>query len=201
MNAGSNGANKIGVAVFASGEGTNAENIIRYFHAHHFIDVRLIVANNPQAGVILRAERLGVPVKIFTAQEWKYPKQIAGYLKSHHVEFIVLAGYLKLIPAEFITEFHGRIINIHPALLPRFGGKGMYGRNIHQNVFDSKETHTGITIHLVNEKYDDGEIIFQKIVSIDENDTPETIEKKVRQLEQEFFPQVVEAYIQNIISL
>lgn len=187
-----NTGNKIHIAIFASGSGTNAENCMRYFDNHPVISVSLIVTNNPEAGVIHRAAKFHVPVRIFNTEAWKNPEHVLAVLQTQKINFIVLAGFLKLLPAKIIDAFPQRIINIHPALLPKYGGKGMYGHKVHEAVFANHETETGITIHFVNEEYDKGDIIFQKAFAIDETDTPKSIEEKVRDLEIENLPKVIE---------
>lgn len=189
--------NKIRIAIFASGSGTNAENCMRYFKDHSKITIALIVTNNPEAGVIKRAEKYNVPVHILEKNTLKNPEIIITELQSQKINWIVLAGYLKLIPAKLIEAFPQRIINIHPALLPKYGGRGMYGHKVHESVFANKEKESGITIHYVDEHYDNGAIIFQKSFLISETDTPETIEKKVRELEFAFLPEVIERAVLN----
>ncbi len=180
------------IAIFASGEGTNAENIIRYFKHNDGIKIALVLSDNNHANVLKRAEKLDVLHRSFTNYELVETNEILNFLKEQKIDWIVLAGFLKLMPEKIIQEFKGKIINIHPALLPKFGGKGMYGMNVHQKVFDSKEKETGITIHHVNEKFDEGEIIFQKKIEIDETDYPGKILEKIRKLELEFYPKVIE---------
>lgn len=180
------------IAIFASGEGTNAENIIRYFEHNDVVKIAIVLSDQKNANVLKRAERLNIPSRSFTKQEFYETDRILGLLKELKVDLIVLAGFLKLIPEKITREFKGRIINIHPALLPKFGGKGMYGMNVHRAVYNAKEKVTGITIHHVNEKFDEGEIIFQEKILIDENDSPEKILEKIRKLELEFYPKVIE---------
>lgn len=184
--------NKLQIAIFASGSGTNAENCMRYFADHSKIAIALIVTNNPEAGVIKRAEKYNVPVRILENHAMKNPEIIISELQSQKIQWIVLAGYLKLIPTKLIEAFSQRIINIHPALLPKYGGKGMYGHRVHEAVFTNKEKESGITIHYVDEHYDNGDIIFQKSFAISETDTPKSIEKKVRELEMIYLPEVIE---------
>ncbi|MFZ1611493.1 MAG: phosphoribosylglycinamide formyltransferase [Chitinophagales bacterium] len=189
--------NKIRIAIFASGSGTNAENCMQYFAQHSTIEIALIVTNNSEAGVIERAEKYNVPICIFEKATWKNPEIIITELQSQNIHWIVLAGYLKLIPEKLIEEFPQRIINIHPALLPKYGGRGMYGHKVHEAVFNNKEKESGITIHFVDEHYDNGDIIFQKSFPISETDTPESIEKKVRELEFAYLPEVIEKAVLN----
>ncbi|MBC8047287.1 MAG: phosphoribosylglycinamide formyltransferase, partial [Fimbriimonadaceae bacterium] len=149
----------------------------------------------PKAEVIQKAEKNNIPVKIFAEADWQNVEAIIAYLRSYRTQYIILAGYLQLLPSVFIQAFPHRILNIHPALLPKYGGKGMYGKYVHEKVFENKETETGITVHELNEKYDEGKIIFQKTVSVEENDSSESIEKKVRKLELKYFPEIVEEFI------
>lgn len=180
------------LAVFASGNGTNAENLIKYFSQHPLIRVSAVFTNNPNAGVIERAKRLNVPVVIFTKKELENP---AFLEKLRDIQYIVLAGFLWKIPTYLIHHYPNAIINIHPALLPKYGGKGMYGQNVHKKVIENKEKISGITIHYVNEEYDQGKIIFQKSIKLDKQETPASLEKKIHALEYEYFPPVVEQTI------
>jgi phosphoribosylglycinamide formyltransferase-1 len=196
MNSGSDKRHgKTGVAIFASGAGTNAANCIRYFQGHEQICMNLIVTNKPDAGVLKIASQYHIPSRIFLKEDWQHPDGILACLRENHTEFIVLAGFLALLPAALTEAYQGKILNIHPALLPKYGGKGMFGRNVHRAVVMNGETETGITIHEVNEEYDKGRIIFQKKMDIDPADTPETIEKKVRQLEYQYYPVVIESFV------
>jgi len=190
-----NQRHKTGVTLFASGSGTNAENCMRYFQEHPHIDINLIVTNNPNAGVLEKAKKYDVPSMVFIKKDWENDTMILTSLEQHHTAFIVLAGFLMLLPADIVRAYSGRIINIHPALLPRFGGKGMFGRHIHDALIAAGDTETGITIHEVDEVYDRGKIIFQKKIPVETNDTAQTIEKKVRQLEYYYLPRVIESLI------
>lgn len=184
------------LAIFASGSGTNAENLIRYFAKHESIRVSLLVCNKADAPVLKVAERLGVPSLLVSKEQWGQPDSIVKFLHEQGIDFIVLAGFLWLIPKELILAFPNKIINIHPALLPKYGGKGMYGAKVHEAVFQNKENESGITIHLVNEVYDAGEIIFQRSFPIEiQNDTPATIAQKIHELEYTYFPVKVEEYV------
>ncbi len=180
------------IAIFASGAGTNAENCIRYFEGKSNIKVQLIVSNKKEAGVISIAEKNNIPHKIYEKKDWENVEKIIQELLHFEIDLILLAGYLALIPTELINVYPHKIINIHPALLPKYGGKGMYGKNIHKTVLENQEKETGITIHEVDEVYDNGKIIFQKSVEISPGDTIITIEQKVRNLEYYFLPRVVE---------
>ncbi len=192
---------EIKLAIFASGSGTNAENIIRYFRNHPLIRVVLVACNNPEAYVIRRAEKLDVPCYLFGKKEMYQSTQLLETLHKYGVDFIILAGFLWLIPENILKEFQGRILNIHPALLPAYGGKGMYGDRVHKAVLENRERVTGITIHLVNENYDEGEIIFQEKCNIDpDRDSVDDIAAKVHKLEYRYYPWIIEMYIQNTLK-
>lgn len=180
------------IAIFASGTGTNAANIIRYFDDNHNIHVKAILSNNPSAGVLNVAKEAGVDSLVFTREEFYETDKVIRYLLDNQIDLVVLAGFLWLVPELFIHSFPKKIINIHPALLPAFGGKGMYGARVHQAVKAANKQETGITIHYVNPHYDEGDIIFQTSCSLSDNDTPDTIAAKVHKLEYEFYPKVIE---------
>jgi phosphoribosylglycinamide formyltransferase-1 len=182
------------IAIFASGSGTNAEEITNYFKGHPFINVTLILSNNPKAGVLERARKLDIPAKVFTREEFTTSKVIA-WLREYKVTHIVLAGFLWLIPSSLVNAYRNKIINIHPALLPKFGGKGMYGMKIHELVRQLNETETGITIHLVNNEYDEGAILYQAKCTVTNTDSLEQIADKVHQLEYAHYPKVIEKWI------
>ena len=186
---------KFRIAIFASGTGTNAEEIFKYFQDHLSIEVVLLLSNNRNAYALERARKRNVATITFTKQEFYDTQYVLSQLQQHGITHLVLAGFMWLIPQHLIKEFSGRIINIHPALLPKFGGKGMYGMKVHESVKAMGETETGITIHDVNEKYDDGKILFQAKCVVDTNDTPEQIANKVHELEYRYFPKVVEKWI------
>ena len=169
------------IAIFASGNGTNAEAIIKYFKDHSRISVALVLTNNPKAFVLERAKKFDIPTRVFSREE--FGSEIVNYLQQHQITHIVLAGFLWLIPAALLKSFPDKMINIHPALLPKFGGKGMYGMKIHEMVRSQNEVETGITIHLVNDKYDDGKILFQGRCEVTTNDSARQIADKVHQLE------------------
>lgn len=182
------------IAIFASGSGTNAENIINYYQHHDYSgNVALIVCNNPAAGVIQRAEKLGVPVVVLSKKEINDPEVMMPLLHRYNIMYIVLAGFLLLVPEFLVNEFDHRMVNIHPALLPKFGGKGMYGHHVHQAVKDAGETETGITVHYVNKFHDEGDIIFQARCPLSSSDSPDDIAAKIHFLEQSFFPSVIQA--------
>jgi phosphoribosylglycinamide formyltransferase 1 len=184
------------LAIFASGSGTNAQNICTYFKQHPFIKVVVIVTNNHQAGIIERAKKLQIPVEIIPTNMYSNANWITHQLLKYKADYVILAGYLKLVPTELIKSFTNRIINIHPALLPKHGGKGMYGMKVHNEVRNSGDKTTGITVHYVNEHFDEGEIIFQAETVISEKDTPELIADKVHKLEYRYYPKVIEKIIQ-----
>ncbi len=183
------------IAIFASGSGTNAENLIKYFKNSQIVRIALVLSNNKNAKVFQRAAQHGVQTLLFSRNELYETDSIVTILKES-VDFIVLAGFLWRIPSSLINAFPDKIINIHPALLPKYGGKGMYGMYVHESVKRNKEKETGITIHYVNEKYDDGNIIFQEKTPILPEDTPEDIAGKIHKLEYQYFPVVIE----NLLS-
>ena len=180
------------IAIFGSGSGTNAENIMRYFAESDKIRVAIVLSNKQEAGIHERARNWGVPSFSFSLSEFREGTPILNKLADYAVDFIVLAGFLPLVSRVIIEAFPNQIINIHPALLPKFGGKGMYGHYVHEAVVAAKETETGITIHFVNERYDEGTVIFQALCPIFPEDTVEDVEKKVHALEYKYFPQVIE---------
>ena len=185
------------IAVFASGSGTNAENIINYFEDHKQIKVVFVLTNNKNAGVIERAERLNIPLKVFSKKEL-FSSEFISFLKLK-ADYLILAGFLLKVPNDIIDSFPNKIINIHPALLPKYGGKGMYGKYVHEAVVQNKEKESGITIHFVNENYDEGAIIFQETVSLTDSDTPDDVAAKIHILEQNNFPEVIESVIEKSI--
>jgi len=188
------------IAVFASGSGSNAENIAHYFENHPEIDVTLILANRKDAFVLERARKLGIPAMVFNREQFN-TDEVLGILKEARIDFIVLAGFLWLVPINILEAFSDRILNIHPALLPKYGGKGMYGDRVHKAVKEAGDTETGITIHLVNDHYDEGQVVFQARCEIDPGDTPETIAQKVHELEYKYFPKIIEDVILNTFKL
>lgn len=188
---------KANVAVFASGGGSNAEEIFKYFLNHKEIDVSLLLTNNPNAKVLERARKYEVPSVVFTKNEFVQGGRVEKLLSESNVTHIVLAGFLWLVPEFLIRSFPDKIINIHPALLPKYGGKGMYGDKVHAAVKQAGEKCSGLTIHLVDENYDNGKILYQAKCDIDENDTPADIAKKVLKLEHASYPKVIENWILN----
>lgn len=179
------------IALFASGTGTNAEKIIEHCREN----VALIVCNNPQAGVLGIAKRNNVPVLMINKKDFFQTENILAELKKNQIELIVLAGFLWLIPPYLIYDFPKKIINLHPALLPNYGGKGMYGMAVHRAVIDAGEKESGISIHYVNEKYDEGEIIFQARCQVEPGETPDTLAVKIHKLEHEHLPLIVKQLI------
>lgn len=185
------------IAIFASGSGSNAENIIRYFKGHSHINVSLVMSNNPNAYVLERCRKLGVACLSFDREQFYNEDFVIKVLQQYKISFLVLAGFLWLVPKKILSVFPHRIINIHPALLPKFGGKGMYGFYVHSAVVDSGERESGITIHYVTEQYDEGEIIFQAKCDVATTDSSHEVEAKVRRLEIEYFPKVIEKVLCN----
>lgn len=184
------------IAIFASGEGTNAENLFNYFNNDKRVKIKLVVTNLDTAGVVARAEKYKKNVQIISKTAlFEYTSQIIEFLKTEKIDIIILAGFLLKIPEAFIKAFPNQIVNIHPALLPKYGGKGMYGMKVHNAVIQNKESESGITVHYVNEEYDEGEIILQATCTINEEDTPETLASKIRKLEFEYFPKAIEKII------
>lgn len=186
------------IAIFASGAGSNAENIVSYFHKADSARVRLILSNKPDALVLERAGRLGVPALVFAKGDWASGEKILSVLQDYQIDFIVLAGFLLHIPNSLLHVYPDRIINIHPSLLPKHGGKGMYGDKVHEAVVAGKEEESGITIHYVNANYDEGKIIRQVSCVVLPGDSPADVAAKVHALEYEYYPQVIE---QLVLSL
>jgi phosphoribosylglycinamide formyltransferase-1 len=186
----------IKIVIFASGSGTNAENIIRYFQPTKSASVEAVFTNKADAQVIQRAEKYQVPSLVFTKNDLETGK-VLQEINTIQPDLIVLAGFLLKFPESIVAEYPDKIINIHPALLPKYGGKGMYGMHVHRAVVENKESKTGITIHYVNENYDEGNIIFQKEVTVLISDTPEVVAAKIHELEQDHFPAVIEKLITN----
>ena len=186
------------IAIFASGSGTNTESIIQYFKTNKLINIEIILSNKKDAYVIQRAKNNNIDWFVFNKQQFYHSNDILNELKNRNIDLIVLAGFLWLIPINILSAFNERIINIHPALLPAYGGKGLYGSKVHEAVINNKEKESGISIHYVNEKYDEGKIIFQAKTQIDLKDTPETLAQKIHQLEYEHFPIIIEQIINSI---
>ena len=180
------------LSIFASGSGSNAEKFFEHFRNHPKIEIVSVFTNNKSAGVIERADRFGIQHHVYNRTYWETGEQIIKILKEEKVDFIVLAGFMLLIPEKLVKEFSDRIFNIHPALLPKFGGQGMYGSNVHKAVKAAGETESGLTIHFVNEHYDEGKIIFQEKCQLEPTDSAEDIAAKVLKLEHKNYPKVVE---------
>ena len=187
------------IAIFASGSGTNAEEIFKYFRDHPTVEISLLLSNNTGAYALERAKRFDIPTSVFNKQDFRESHRVLDQLREKKITHIVLAGFLWLIPDHFIKAFPHRIINIHPALLPNYGGKGMYGMKVHEAVRLMQDKETGITIHEVNEKYDEGRILFQAKCVVDDTDTPEQIAHKVHQLEYKYYPGVIERWMNGTI--
>lgn len=186
----------IHAAIFASGEGTNAENLFNYFANDPRIKIKLVVTNKDTAGVIARAERYKKNVQIISKSALEnYSEKFIEFLKVEQIDLIILAGFLVKMPEAFIKAFPNKIINIHPSLLPKYGGKGMYGMHVHKAVIEAKEKESGITIHFVNEEYDKGKIIIQARCEVEETETPESLASKIQSLEFENLPKAVETFL------
>jgi phosphoribosylglycinamide formyltransferase-1 len=188
------------IAVFASGSGSNAQKIMEHFKRNPDAEVVLILTNNPQAYVLQRADNFEVPSHIFTRDEFYDRDDVIKLLKNLQVDLIVLAGFLWLVPPSLLKAFPNKIINLHPALLPKYGGKGMYGDHVHKAVLENNEDESGITIHFVNEQFDEGEIIHQSKFKIDAGDNLEMLKFKGQQLEHQHFPRVVENLLRKMKS-
>jgi phosphoribosylglycinamide formyltransferase-1 len=180
------------ILIFASGSGTNTQNLIQHFQQREFAEVVLVLSNKKDAKVLERAKNLNVSSIHFTKEDLFNQEGVIKIVKEANPDLIVLAGFLLKFPEIILKEFPNKVINLHPALLPKYGGKGMYGRHVHEAVITNNENETGITIHFVNENYDEGAIIFQKSVQLSENETPESVAKKIHELEYKYFPKVIE---------
>ena len=180
------------IAIFASGSGTNAENLIRHFRTNKAGRVELVLTNRPSAGVIGRARSLDVETVVFNREQFYQTGEILALLRERGIDFVVLAGFLWLVPSDILDAYEGRVVNIHPALLPGYGGKGMYGHHVHEAVLASGDTESGITIHYVNRAYDEGAIIFQAFCPVLEDDTPDSLASRIHTLEYEHFPREIE---------
>lgn len=189
----------VNLSIWASGSGTNAENIILKFKNHPFIKIKMIITNNPNAGVIQRAEKLKKTVHIIPKNIlYEKTDRILELLNEENIHLIILAGFLLKLPEKIIEHYPHKIINIHPTLLPKYGGKGFYGERVHQAVIKNKEKESGITIHYVNEEYDAGEIIMQVKCPVFENDTPHSLAERIHQLEYEYYPIAIEQIAKEI---
>ncbi|MFK8281533.1 phosphoribosylglycinamide formyltransferase [Capnocytophaga cynodegmi] len=183
------------IIIFASGSGSNTERIATFFKDDKNIQVNLILSNNPKAGVLERAKRLQIPSIVFDREAFYHSEIVLDIIQNQNPDLIILAGFLWKFPENIIKNFPNKIINIHPSLLPKYGGKGMYGDFVHQSVIENKEPESGITIHYVNENYDEGTIIFQTQTEVSVNDTPETLAEKIHRLEYEHFPKVISSLL------
>lgn len=187
------------IAIFASGTGTNARKIIEYFESSSEVKVALVVSNRKNALVLDAAAERGIPTILLERKSFYHSETILTELQTYSISLIILAGFLWLIPPYLVRAFTDRIINIHPALLPKFGGKGMYGHHVHEAVLDAGEKESGITIHLVDEIYDNGSTLFQAKCPVEVNDTPETLAKRVLKLEHYYFPRIIDEYIRETL--
>ncbi len=186
------------IAILASGSGTNAEQIMSYFAPRTDVHVALIVSNNPKAGVLQKAKRFKVPTLVIDREKLYKSNYVLEKFNQYGIDFVILAGFLWLVPQNLVAAYHKRIINIHPALLPKYGGKGMYGMHVHHAVIQAGERESGITIHYVNEHYDQGDIIFQARCQVAPNDRPEDLAGKVQALEHLHFPRIIDTLLQQL---
>ena len=186
------------IAILASGSGSNAENIAKYFEESDYARVSFIIANNPEAYVLERAKKLGIEAAVVTKQQFMEADSIIAMLKERNIDFVVLAGFLLLVPQKLIQAYPGKIVNIHPALLPKHGGKGMYGDRVHKAVVECGDSESGITIHLIDEQYDKGTTFFQAKCPVLPSDTPDDVAAKVHALEYEHFPHVIEEIMHTL---
>lgn len=183
------------IAILASGNGTNAEQMVHHFENHPKATVALILTNRQQAYVLERAKRLGVPAFYFNKEQWSEGHEVLALLRQYEIDFVVLAGFLAYVPQVVLSYYNQRMVNIHPSLLPKFGGKGMYGDRVHEAVIEAGEKESGITIHYTNEHYDEGTIICQERCPVMPDDTPESLAIRVHQLEYKYYPMVVERLV------
>ena len=186
------------IAVFASGSGTNAENIIRYFREKGSARVALVLTNRQNAFVLERAKRWGVPCAWCAKSDWESGESVLSTLREYDIDFVVLAGFLARVPDTVLHAYPNKMINIHPSLLPKFGGKGMYGDRVHEAVIASGEKESGITIHYTNEHYDEGGIICQQKCPVLPGDTPEELAQRIHRLEYEYYPKVIEELVEDL---
>ena len=187
----------IRLAVFASGSGSNAENIFNYFSSNKNVEIAIIISNKADAYVHKRAERLGIASLTMSKSDLSDSEKMLSLLRKYQIDFIILAGYLLRIPIGLIEVYPNRIVNIHPALLPKFGGKGMYGDRVHEAVVEAGEKESGITVHYVNEHYDEGDVVFQAKCPVLEKDSPNTVASKVHALEYKHFPSVIDRILRE----
>lgn len=189
---------KINIAIFASGSGSNAQAIIEYFASNKQVEITCIYSNNASAYALTRAKIFGVGTFVFSKKDFYHSTEVLEHLKNNNVDLIVLAGFMWLVPESFIGKF--TIMNIHPALLPGYGGKGMYGHFVHEAVIKNREKKSGITIHYVNSEYDKGSIILQKTCPVLEDDTPALLANKIHELEHKYYPQTISEVVKKLLS-
>ena len=187
------------IAILISGSGSNAINIIEYFKQNDTINVALLLSNNPNSKALKTAEKMAIKGCVFNNESFKKKGELLSLLKLNGVDFVVLAGFLRKIPVEVVSFYKNKIVNIHPSLLPKYGGKGMYGMYVHRAVIDNKEDKSGISIHFVNDVYDAGGIIFQQSILVDSVDTPKSLAKKIQQLEHHHYPMIIESIIKTSV--
>lgn len=187
----------VNVAIFISGYGSNALNLIRFFEKKEGINIRLLLSNNKASFALKKAAEMGVETVVFNNETFINKGVLLHFLQANHIDFVVLAGFLRLIPKDVTKHYRNKMVNIHPSLLPKYGGKGMYGRHIHLAVLKNGDTESGITIHYVNEEYDDGQLIVQKKVAVNKLDSLEGLTKKIQALEHKHYPIVVEQVVRS----
>jgi len=183
------------IVIFASGSGSNAENIIQYFEASTEVQVVAIFSNNPEAGVLARAAKHGIPAHTFDRKQWNTGEYIDAILSSYNPDCIVLAGFLWLFPERLVLRYEGKVLNIHPALLPNYGGKGMYGDHVHRAVLAAGEKQHGVTVHFVNAKYDEGKILLQESFDVAADETLDSLTHKIHELEYKLYPKAIELFM------
>ncbi len=188
---------KIRLALFASGTGSNVFNIIQKFKDNNEIDVVLVASNNPKAGALNHAKDNGVSTLTFNRDAFYESDEVLKVLLKEKIDYIILAGFLWKVPQNILGTFENKIINVHPSLLPKFGGKGMYGKHVHEAVLENKEIQSGITIHKVNEEYDKGSVIAQFTCEVSPDETLESLQQKISELEKEHFPETIEKFVQS----
>jgi phosphoribosylglycinamide formyltransferase 1 len=187
------------IAVFASGSGSNAQKIIEYFQEKPLAKVEIILSNNKNAFVLERAKKFGIETFTFDREQFYHSSEVLDLIRNRQIDLIVLAGFLWLVPGNLLQNYPNRIINIHPALLPKFGGKGMYGMKVHEAVVANREPYSGITIHYINERYDEGDVIFQAKCKVEPTDDAEAVAQKVHALEYEYFPKEIEKVLEKLM--
>jgi phosphoribosylglycinamide formyltransferase-1 len=186
------------LAVLASGQGSNARNIVRFFEGHPSVRVVCLLSDNPEAPALGVAAEAGIPAGVFSKAQWREGREPLDFLAAHHAHLLVLAGFLSLVPEKLLSAYPRRIINIHPALLPRFGGKGMYGLHVHKAVLAAGSAESGVTVHFVNDRYDEGETVFQEKIPVAPDETPQSLQAKIRALEFAHYPRVIERLAESI---